>query len=106
MASSESLAGPLPRHWRRVWWIGAGVVVVAAGVLLWGWSRYGSLLGTPKYRTVAYTVPAAPRLVAGSGETVYRIDPTRSQLTYRVAERIVGQTASHATGSDSRAKGA
>jgi len=57
------------------------------------------LLSTPKYRTVDYTVPAAPRLVAGPGETVYRIDPTRSQLTYRIAERVIGQTASHASGS-------
>ncbi len=48
---------------------------------------------------VDYTVPAAPKLIAGNGETVYRIDPTQSSVTYGVDENIVGQTANHATGS-------
>ena len=101
MATTDDLAGPLRRHGHPVRWLGAVVVVIGAGIILYGWARYGSLLSAPKYRTVDYTVPAAPRLVAGPGETVYRIDPTRSQLTYRIAERIIGQTAGHASGSTS-----
>ena len=36
--------------------------------------------------------------MAGNGETVYRIDPTQSSVTYGVDENVVGQTANHATG--------
>jgi polyisoprenoid-binding protein YceI len=69
---------------------------LAVGIYLW--VRVHALLST-KLETVSYVVPTAPRLVALSGETVYRIDPTRSEVSYGVAEKIVGQTAHHATGS-------
>ncbi len=50
------------------------------------------------YDNVAYVVPTAPHLVARSGETVYRIDPTQSTASYGVDEKIIGQSAHHATG--------
>ena len=40
-----------------------------------------------------------PRLIARTGETVYRIDPTQSKASYGVDEKIIGATAHHATGS-------
>ncbi len=72
--------------------------IVAVGIYLWV-QVHSALSTSTKFQTVSYDVPTAPRLAALSGETVYRIDPTRSQVTYSVPEKIVGQTAHHATGS-------
>lgn len=52
----------------------------------------------PPYREVADSVPKAPKLVAGQGERLYRIDATRSEVTYEVGERIVGAEAGTAKG--------
>lgn len=47
---------------------------------------------------VSYAVPDAPRLeVRRPGQVVYRIDATRSEVSYRVEERLAGVT-HHATG--------
>lgn len=47
---------------------------------------------------VYYGVPDAPRLeVNRPGQVVYRIDPNRSEVSYRVEERLAGTT-HHATG--------
>jgi polyisoprenoid-binding protein YceI/mono/diheme cytochrome c family protein len=76
------------------------VLIVAIGGL-YLYSQIKPLLTSVKNDDVSYTVPSAPRLVAAPGETVYRIDPTQSKVSYAVDENIVGQTASHATGSTS-----
>jgi polyisoprenoid-binding protein YceI len=85
------------RRLRIVWVIGglALIALVAIGVRVWTDVRP---LLSPKYQQVAYTVPTAPRLVALSGETVYRIDPTQSEATYATNEKIAGATADHVTG--------
>ena len=74
---------PSPGRRRRRWlrWVlwGMGVVVflmAIAGVYVW---REYRKLTSAKYNVVDYTVPTAPHLVAGTGETVYRIDPTQSR---------------------------
>ncbi len=51
------------------------------------------------YKTVSYTVPDAPHLVATSGEAVYRIDPSKSSLSYKIHENIAGRSVSSAEGS-------
>ena len=71
-------------------------MVLAGAVYVW--SQVHSVLSVSNV-AVSYTVPDAPHLVAGNGETVYRIDPTHSSMTYGVDENIIGQTAHHATGS-------
>ena len=49
-------------------------------------------------RTAA-TNDAGVSAISNRCETVFRIDPSRSRASYRVAEKIVGHTAHHATGS-------
>ena len=71
--------------------------VVAVGAGLYVWSQVEPILSVSNV-AVSYVVPSAPHLVAGNGETVYRIDPTQSSVTYGVDENVVGQTANHATG--------
>jgi polyisoprenoid-binding protein YceI/mono/diheme cytochrome c family protein len=73
------------------------VVVVAAGAGLYVWSQVEPILNVSNV-AVSYVVPAAPHLVAGNGETVYRIDPTQSSVTYGVDENIAGQKANRASG--------
>lgn len=96
--------GVPPPATRRRWlpkkrWIGSAalVVLVVVGVRAYQVWR-DNFTVADRYKHVAYDVPRAPHLVARNGQTVYRIDPTRSQLSYRVAEKIAGATASHATG--------
>ncbi len=57
------------------------MVLVAAGAGLYVWSQFRELTSS-KYNVINYSVPSSPHLVAGEGETVYRIDPTQSKLTY------------------------
>jgi polyisoprenoid-binding protein YceI len=71
------------------------IALIVFGVHVW--TQVKPLLSA-KYQQVDYTVPPAPRLVAVNGETVYRIDPTQSQATYGVDEKIAGATADHVTG--------
>jgi polyisoprenoid-binding protein YceI/mono/diheme cytochrome c family protein len=47
--------------------------------------------------TVDWDVPEAPELTAGPGQTLYRIDPSRSTATYEVEEILAG-VGSTATG--------
>ena len=82
-------------------WLAASFVLIAVVGGLYVWTQVKPLLTSVKNDDVSYAVPTAPRLVAVSGETVYRIDPTQSKVSYAVDENIVGQTASHATGSTS-----
>jgi polyisoprenoid-binding protein YceI len=87
------------RRPRRRWllWVLASVAFVAAVVGVYVWREYRKLTSS-KYNVVAYTVPSAPHLVAGDGETIYRIDPTQSELKYGVDEKLFGQSAHRAEG--------
>ena len=90
----RSATTALRRHWFL--WALFLTALVAFGLHLW--SQVRPLLRV-KYNDVSYIVPSAQKLVAGPGETVYRIDPTQSVATYGVDEKIAGATADHATGS-------
>ena len=80
--------GPLG-HWRAL--LSLAVAVVAVGIGLHLWSQYRTVTAA-KYTDVNYTVPTAPHLVANAGETVYRIDPTHSSVTYGIGEKLFGHT--------------
>ena len=100
--SGEARRGTAGRPRRRAsHWILSSFAVVVVLLLagaVYVWSQVHSVLSVRNV-TVSYTVPDAPHLVAGNGETVYRIDPTHSSMTYGVDENLIGQTANHATGS-------
>jgi polyisoprenoid-binding protein YceI len=82
--------------WRHPWIAGVGLVlVVAAG---FGAYRLEQFVDPP-FQTASHEVPSAPTLTPKAGETVYRIDPTRSTASYSIDEEIVGRKASTATGS-------
>jgi polyisoprenoid-binding protein YceI/mono/diheme cytochrome c family protein len=68
------------------------VVVIGAG----GWYTWGQL--NVADIPVTYVVPDAPQLEAGPGETLYRIHPRRSTVTYEVDEQLAGVSKT-ATGS-------
>ncbi len=82
-------------------WVAGTVVVLVSIVGFRVWSQVQPLLSSVQADNISYKVPTAPRLAPGAGETLYRIDPTQSKVTYGVDENIVGQTASRATGSTS-----
>jgi hypothetical protein len=92
-----------PSRWRRLvprHWVLWSLAVVAAGASAGGvyaWRQYRDLTSA-KYTVVGYTVPTAPHLVAGPGEKVYRIDPSSSDLSYTVNEKLFGHTAHKAVG--------
>jgi polyisoprenoid-binding protein YceI len=96
-----------PRRRRRplTRWFAGSLLVMIAVVVAIAWVQYRSLVGDRRFQAVGFTVPSAPRLTALDGETVYRIDPSRSSIAYAVDERIVGQTASRATGSTNAISG-
>ena len=84
---------------RTLRWASAGILAVgvaAAGYI--GWTQVKPTIEARKYANVADTVPEAPKLTARDGETIYRIDPTRSSLTYEIGERFVGKSTSTAVG--------
>ena len=83
----------------RLRWMSLGVVAlaVAAGGLF-AWRQIAPVISAQKYSDVVYDVPKAPQLTAQPGETVFRVDPTNSSLTYQVKETFAGQSASTATG--------
>ena len=78
-------------------WFGA-----VAFVLLFGGAfaayRQVKVLVDPPFQTTSYRVPDAPRLTAAAGDTIYRIDPSRSTATYAIDEQVVGSTAGTAEG--------
>lgn len=86
----------LPGHWAL--WVFVPLVVIVLGVGIYVWTQYRTLTSA-KFSTIDYTVPNAPPLVAGAGETVYRIDPTHSALGYQVEEKLLGQGVHKAKGS-------
>lgn len=85
----------LPGHWTL--WVFGPLVVIVAAVGVYVWTQYRTLTSA-KFSTIDYTVPDAPPLVAGQGETVYRIDPTHSALGYQVEEKLLGQGVHKAKG--------
>jgi polyisoprenoid-binding protein YceI/mono/diheme cytochrome c family protein len=86
-------------RWLRRWWLWAGAVVVIAGAVagVYAWSQYHTLTSA-KYSVISYDLPAAPHLTAASGETVYRIDPSKSDVGYAIHEKLLGHAAHTAKG--------
>ena len=72
-----------------------GVALVAVGGYV-AW-QVGDLVD-PEYAEVTFAAPTAPKLNPESGETIYRIDPTRSEARYEIGEKIFGADASTAVG--------
>lgn len=83
-----------PSRWKRSRPV---VLLLLAGLGVWGAVKVHAFFYPPN-RTVAFSVPEAPHLSARDGETVYRIDPSRSSAKYAIEERIVGRDASTAEG--------
>ncbi|MCU1455242.1 MAG: YceI-like protein [Acidimicrobiales bacterium] len=99
-AASDGAPEVAPRRrGRRLRWLPFPVVLLSLGVVgVVAWRQVAPVVSARKYRDVTYTVPAAPKLTAAGGETVYRIDPTLSSLGYRIGEQFAGKKASTATG--------
>lgn len=89
--------GATPRKHRLLLWVGTPVVVLLLGVGIFAAKTWRDVSSSP-YKTVTYSVPDAPRLVARPGETVYRIDPSQSSLSYQISEQFAGRSVSKATG--------
>jgi len=75
-----------------------GVLLVAAGAALFTWKQVKPVVESRKYASITYEVPKAPKLTPAEGETIYRIDPTKSSLSYEVQEKFAGKETSSATG--------
>lgn len=90
---------PSRRRSRRLRHVSLGVgAVVVAGAGAFVWSQAKPMIESRKYASIVYEVPDAPQLTAQTGETVYRIDPTQSSLTYEIDEKLGGAKTSTATG--------
>ena len=99
----EAAQNPKRRGRRALWWSLPIVVVLGgAGALLY---RQVSTTTSAAYTDISRKLPTAERLTAGTGEQLFRIDPTRSKVTYAVDEQIIGFDASRATGSTSAMAG-
>lgn len=84
----------LRRRWRVV--ALAGVVLVVGGTWLWESDLAPTMLGT--LHEPRGGVPVAPTLVAGDGETLLTIDPSRSEVRYVATERFTGSDPRETTG--------
>ncbi len=70
-------------------WLGGGLVALVTLVAVGGWYVWDQV-NVPDI-TVSYAVPTAPQLAAGgSSQTLYRIDPLESSVTYAVDEILAG----------------
>ena len=79
LAADEAPTTARKRHPLR--WGALAVVLFGVGAAgIYAWKQ----VPPEKYRTASYELPEAPELTAEAGETIYRIDPTRSSLTYEV----------------------
>jgi polyisoprenoid-binding protein YceI len=94
-ATAPRRRGLLPRRWFL--WVLAVLGVGATAAGLYAWHQY-RIVTSAKFNVISFTVPTAPHLVAGSGEKIYRIDPSSSQLSYAVNEKLFGHTAHRAVG--------
>ena len=75
----------------------APVVIVLAGGAAFVAKQVHDVTASP-YKTVTYSIPDAPHLAAASGESVYRIDPSESSLSYKIQEKVAGRSVSSAIG--------
>lgn len=98
--SPEGGAADGPKRARhRLRWASLAVVLLGLGAAgLFTWKQVKPVIDARRYSKVAYEVPKAPELTPADGETVYRIDPTQSSLTYEVDEKLAGQSAGTAKG--------
>jgi len=98
----EAPAPEVPKPSHRLRWFSLGVVVlglaVAGGV---AWKQVKPVVDARRYSSVTQTVPTAPHLTPKGEESLYRIDPTASSLTYDIDETFVGRKTSTATGTTS-----
>ena len=91
--------GPSKRVPRRMRNLSLGVVALGVGAAgVFAWTQVKPVVESRKYASVTYEVPAAPKLTPAAGETLLRIDPTKSSLTYEVDEELAGQKTGTATG--------
>lgn len=100
---ADDLGAVLPpapeRRSHKLRWASLAVVLVAVAVAgAYAWNQVAPVVRSRKYADVAYVVPKAPQLTPGSGDTIFRIDPTHSSLTYEVQETFAGHPSSKATG--------
>jgi polyisoprenoid-binding protein YceI len=84
------------RPWRFA--VGGLVLVAVTTLGYYGYRQVKPVVDAQRFRTVTYEVPDAPQLSAKPGETVYRIDPTQSSLTYEVEETFAKRKSSKAKG--------
>lgn len=98
-ATRAGRRGPLGWARRHALLSSAAVLALVVGGLF-TWLQVRPLIA-PEYRDIDYSAPTAPKLTARSGETVYRIDPTRSEASYTVDETFVGSDPRRTTGTTS-----
>ncbi len=80
-------------------WLTLSVVLLGVAVAGFvAWKQVKPVIDARRYASVTNEVPKAPHLQAKAGETLYRIDPTASSLTYRIQESFAGKQTSSATG--------
>ena len=79
----------------------AGVALGLAVVGTFAYQQIKPVVDAQRFATVTKEVPRAPRLTPRDGETLLRIDPTRSSLTYEVNEQLGVRTTGTAKGSTS-----
>ncbi|HEX2577171.1 MAG TPA: YceI family protein [Aquihabitans sp.] len=87
-----------PRRHRLRWLSLAVVLVAVGGAGAVAWRQVKPVIDSRRYASVTYEVPTAPKLQPAPSERLYRIDPTRSSLTYEVDEELGGRKTSTATG--------
>ncbi|MEZ5182014.1 MAG: YceI family protein [Acidimicrobiales bacterium] len=100
-SASDDLVAPedAPRRRRGLrYGLLGGAVVLAGAAGTYTWTQVKPVVESRKYAKVTYEVPEAAQLTAQPGETVYRIDPTASSLTYEIDEEFAGRDTSTATG--------
>ena len=90
--SADDLAVSVPDRRRRRLRSGTlALVLLGVGIIgVVAWKQIKPVVDSRRYASVPYEVPVAPRLQPTDGETLYRIDPTQSSLTYAVDEHLGG----------------
>ena len=68
---------------------GMGMLIVVSAVV--GGIVWNSMFGLEP-TVVYFGVPDAPTLTATNNETIYRLDASRSTITYNVTEKLAGTT--------------
>ena len=68
---------------------GMGMLIVVSAVV--GGIVWNSMFGLEP-TVVYFGVPDAPTLTATNNETIYRLDASRSTITYTITEKLAGTT--------------